>query len=184
MIQELINGVKMKRIKLLLFIAFLTTTSILTCNVYADNNMKMGIGINHGANTIYLPLNIIENIQLEPEFSYYDYNMEDDQYVHKNKRFSVGIGIFPKINLELFDFYYGLRAGYIKTDTYSRNGKGYYIAPTLGTEYFFTKRISIGGEAQLKYSEVKGDIINQPDVNKFEEEEINIINHLMFRFYF
>ncbi len=83
------------------------------------------------------------------------------------------MGYSKKGNNENTYMYYGSRFGYIdnKTDnrsidssstyTYSTDVNGYFIAPTLGVQYYWTPKFSIGLDAALMYSNTEGTSIQE-----------------------
>jgi len=87
---------------------------------------------------------------------------------------TIGVGLFGVAELaDSVSAYYGGRIGYLSLENTSRLSgtlppgypsttaedslDGYTLAPTIGLEYHFSKRFSIGGEAALAYTNIEGD---------------------------
>ena len=110
-----------------------------------------------------------KNIKVDAEFGYYYYHDETDENEDDEKRentqsiLKLGLGAFYKKNYNKFMNYFGGRfAFYDKSSEsiwyypeYTQKEKqsitDYEISPTIGSEYFFSEKFSIGGEIQLNY---------------------------------
>jgi len=89
-----------------------------------------------------------------------------------------------------FTLYYGARVGYITQTLTDENGSetdevsssGFYIAPVLGGEHYFSDHFSLGGEAQIIYASVS----TKPDEGNWEQDlsAINTRVLVYIRFFF
>jgi hypothetical protein len=77
-----------------------------------------------------------------------------------------GVGAFGVASKDRFSLYYGGRVGYqryhqssksaspsdptLESDTYPTI-PAWVFAPTIGAEYFLSERLSLGGEAQVRF---------------------------------
>jgi opacity protein-like surface antigen len=87
---------------------------------------------------------------------------------------AVGVGIFrSREPAEGVTLYYGARLAYVEaeanrepipSDSFgfrsSSKAEGHVIAPTLGLEYRFIERLSIGAEISIEHSEVENVSVN------------------------
>lgn len=87
------------------------------------------------ANTVYCTMNLSNSFRLEPNIAFVQSDGLD--YV------SLGIGVFGKKTVSKFDLLYGARFGLNSNETF-------FLAPTVGGEYYFIKNFSIGSEVSLK----------------------------------
>ncbi len=62
------------------------------------------------------------------------------------------------------NIYYGARIGFIHAtsseklssgESCEESGNGFYVAPTIGGEYYLSNSFTIGGESQLRYVSYK-----------------------------
>jgi hypothetical protein len=122
-----------------------------------ETEKTFGFGLSFDQERYYFPINISQSFRLEPEFYIRKYEPDNnDVYDRSYQTIKIGIGIFPKYNLNKACIYTGLRIGYnfdeSKAEVYKNTGEGYYIIPTLGGEYLIEKIFSLGIELQLKYT--------------------------------
>ena len=150
--------------------------------------------------TFFVPIQFSPNFRIEPEVGLFKYSQERDEENSKSETsaniFQLGVGICPMVHYNNFDLYYGARAGYLKvtsTDEYTTSnytqkseetGSGYYIAPVLGGEYYFSKLFSVGGEVQIKYTNMK--IETENNLDKIEETSSSFVTKslVFLRIYF
>jgi len=115
--------------------------------------------------TIFVPINVSARFRLEPEVGF-QYASSDgpsgksDSY----KTVHVGAGVFGLTTPDdHFTIYYGIRVAYLRFSHYSGSGaapngysfptaNGYFLAPTVGGEYFLGDHLSLGGEVQFRYT--------------------------------
>ncbi len=194
--------VKKMIIVVLLLVCFLGTG-------FAQESKKVGIGValfdlmqlfetvmsdGIGANaTIVVPVFMSANFRLEPEIGYFTATQEEtngDTETSTATSWRIGVGIFPQKTYDDFILYYGGRVGYLSqsekyeegTYNYEENTSGFFIAPAIGGEHFFSDHFSIGGEAQLVYATLDGD--NNQNDDKISLNLFNTRVLAFFRFYF
>ncbi|HBT83389.1 MAG: hypothetical protein A2091_01600 [Desulfuromonadales bacterium GWD2_61_12] len=163
----------MKLKKRLITLSFVTL--LFPGSLYAAD---LGIGVNIDAFSddgigfgVLLPMRF-GNLTIEPEGSFSDFS-SDGATIAGNEStertsFSVGTGIYVRKNLVLFtESYFGVRLGYRSDDetttsvngadvfTYDSTGHALFIAPTVGIQYFFSERFSLGCDVGLMYSDGK-----------------------------
>lgn len=118
-----------------------------------NNQSKFGFGVslfnlseylNESAfgNSIYLTINTKNNFRLEPTIGF---SINES----KNK-YHLGLGLFKKKDLTNFELLAGIRLGLA-------DGNVYFVAPTVGGEYYFDRHFSLGSEIQLRGTFEKGD---------------------------
>ena len=160
-----------------------TTLSILALLSLATNQSQAEgttIGIGAAVNsdlTIYLPITT-ENLLIEPTLSLYSSDSESTSSSSTSnisqssnyKTLVIGLGVFKHSKvIDKTYIYFGARFGYIETErdnsynvTISTSsvseGKedGYFVAPTIGAEYFLTNNFSMGIDLSINYSKTEG----------------------------
>jgi len=146
--------------------------AVLMCGAAAPAfaaDVGLGVSVESGDSTIYVPIDINETFRIEPLLRYVEAKREIDTGVIgtlRQRTLQIGTGLFAVKSLaESFDLYYGARLSYLKSEPdYSNeaiaisDSDGYSIAPTLGFEYSFNKHLSIGGEAEWFYQDINGDL--------------------------
>lgn len=139
--------------KLLTFAAIGILSSV---EVFAAD-IGVGVDLNAGSNTIYVPINLSKEFRIEPYFSTQKTYDEDD-YSYRYSKFGVGFfkvtEVADKTNLIL-----GARAAYIDGHHSYDNSDfdGYSVAPVLGFEYFPVKNISVGADVSIEYGKIDDD---------------------------
>ena len=109
----------------------------------------------------------------------------------------IGVGVFGLSSvLESVRAYYGARVAYIDSEfefrvnddfggfSQEQSVEGYRISPTIGVEYQFNRRFSIGGEAAWYYQDMDGDFDDGIVTGKTDMERNGTETHLIFRFVF
>jgi len=137
------------------------------------------MGDGNAAPSIYIPIDISPAFRIEPEISYYkfsekeEYNSSTDE--NRITSYSIGLGLSSMNRRGSVNLFYGARFGMIKAssvneytyiggaDKDEETGSGFYIAPTIGGEYFFSENFAMGGEVQIKYSSTKWEGENGGD---------------------
>ena len=119
--------------------------------------------------SIYVPIRF-GNFKIEPELNFNSYT-EDTTYPavpannneYESSDYTLGAGIYWRQPIgSSLESYVGGRVGYwwgeasgtypsTPGSNWSRDESGYFIGPTVGAEYFFTKQFSIGLDASLLY---------------------------------
>ena len=148
--------------------------------------------------SIVVPFIVSPTFRLEPEFGLYrgknTVELNDNKGEYTSTQWRVGIGIFPQSTLKSSTLYYGARVGYLTftneeketvagyTETYKVTSSGFFIAPALGGEYFFSNSFCIGAEAQIFYASISTDITDSElDIS---DSMISTRGLVFVRFYF
>lgn len=153
----------------------------------------IGVSVQSDDGRIYIPHDISDTVRIEPSFRYYktdiDNNVEAENY-------EVAVGLFYKREtFENMNLLLGARVGYIdfEQDYDDSNfnaadisGDGYVIAPTLGFEYFFHEKFSVGGEVALRFEELERDSTNPftGEKDSSDQSTTETDTSLNVRFYF
>jgi hypothetical protein len=189
--------------KLKIFLCLLIALCFII-NSYAQSEKKVGIGIvlfdvqkllefsasggEYTINTISIIYETSPTFRIEPEIGYFNGSQEISNGMtqeHKITSWRIGVGILPQKPYEKFTLYYGARVGYINENIEDESkANGYYIAPALGGEYFFSNHFSLGGEAQVVY--ISATTEPEDDYENWESK-LSVVNTraLAFvRFYF
>ena len=150
----------------LLFSALLAASSA----SYATQ-FGVGVGIVEGGQSIYFPVNISNDIRLEPYLIYsrnktnYDFSPStgSNDYTYTSNYTNVGLGIFKVLKQSNeTNLYFGARVGSIKTKnntvyadptipSYPRAGKGFTVAPVAGFEYYLNPNLSLSAEISISH---------------------------------
>ena len=118
------------------------------CQNDVSNSGKVGIGISlfnlidffytteeiAYKNSIYVPITLSKRFRIEPEIGVL--------YTRPDVLYSLGLGVFGLSCTSDITWYYGMRIG-------TWNAHFIQIAPSLGGEYYLSKRFSLGAEVQL-----------------------------------
>jgi hypothetical protein len=148
--------------------------------------------------SIQVPFVLSPSFRLEPEIGYFRGKEVDELNTYKDEytatQWRIGIGIFPQSMLKSSTIYYGARVGYVSlnlkeeetiqgiTTTDEATASGFFVAPALGGEYFFSNSFSLGAEGQLFYANLSTDIEGaQVDITT---SLINTRGLVFVRFYF
>ena len=167
---------------LLSFVFLIAATSVQSQST--DHKRKYGFGLTLSevsklnttidsrlpTQTILIPIRLTNKIRIEPEIGFLQFKRESSDENSKSQLTErikqLGVGICQLTSQNSFEFYYGARFGYISysskdeyvsgnfIDRDEESGSGFYISPVLGGEYYFSKHFSVGGEVQLKYSDL------------------------------
>ncbi len=132
------------------------------------------------ANKVLLVLNE-ENFRTELEFGLFYVNYTE--YKMKAKGLHFGGGFFGMRLIEKTNIYYGGRLSFGRME--ESNGFEYTssilaFGPSLGVEYFFSSRFSIGGEINVKFMTMSED----DHVDLFDDHVLSTNTGLILRFYF
>ena len=161
-----------------LLIASLLTLSL--AGVASASDYGMGVSIQDGDPSIYLPINVTDNFRIEPVFSYYKSTRKSADIEQEFKGLDILLGFFGRKNIsENVSTYYGGRFGYTSRENnfeanFNSNKTetdGYIIEPAFGFEYHFTENISLGGEVSYRYSNVDGDSSSQALLGSITESK-------------
>ena len=153
-------------------------------------------GVNYlpiGLGNIYLPINISENFRIEPDIGIFSYSYSSDDYEKRTDQFRLGLGFHYSKNYGSIKILFGARFGSIFNsikreyeDSNNENEKDEISAtvlfggPTIGAEYYFAKRFSLGAEAQLNYISLG----EYQDENNETRTIISTRALILLRFYF
>ncbi|MFV2059933.1 MAG: hypothetical protein ACC653_04565 [Gammaproteobacteria bacterium] len=173
---------------------------LFSTNTYAEETTYgLGASINSSP-TIYFPINT-KNYIFEPSFSLSVNNIKPDSEStatdFTSDDYNLGLGVFKKSKItNKTIIYYGVRGGYftlnrkyIRTNSSSQvKWTGFYIAPTLGAEYFLSLKFSAGLDFSIEYAnfDVKdtstsnGIPVNDSTNNTY----INTKAEIIFRYHF
>lgn len=188
----------MKRIPIL-------SLALLTCNAFAAD-FGLGVSVESNDAWIYVPIDVSPKLRVEPSIRYVkseaEIRSESDfgftqLTTNEAQSLEVGIGLFGLTAiLESVRAYYGARVAYIDSEiefrsvsefdenSQEQSTNGYRISPTIGFEYQFNRRFSIGGEAAWYYEEVNSDIDFPPGIAEVDSERNGTETYLIFRFFF
>jgi len=153
---------------------------------------------------LYFPIDM-NGLLIEPQVVYnnneeeldYDGGENYSSYDSKTETtdYQLLVGIFKCYEKDKYRFYGGVRMGKVWHEEKYRNDNpdyddgsddeefGYFIiAPTVGTEYFFSENFSFGGEGQLRTMESESQDNYSNTVHK--TKTTTLISNFMVRFYF
>jgi hypothetical protein len=124
--------------------------------------------------SIVIPIILSEGFRLEPEVGFFrgknTQELTGDKIEGTATQYRFGVGIFPQSTLESSTLYYGARVGYLSlnlredetlggtTTTDERTASGFFVAPAVGGEYYFSNSFCVGAEAQVLYASLSTDI--------------------------
>ena len=114
---------------------------------------------------IYIPINVSKQFRLEPEFGFTVSTLNDaDGSETSTQQFRIGTGAFFVQKLgKTVRLYVGPRITVLLTtienspesgDTVETSNTSFNVGGSLGGEYFFTSRFSMGAEAQINFTSI------------------------------
>lgn len=165
----------------------LFTGALLITPIFGFADIGIGTSLSDYDKTIYIPINISESIRIEPSLRYakieYEYNFDNTSDIYNREEYEIGLGVFKKNQVsEKVNALVGLRMAYQKyTFSGSEDSTGYSFAPTLGFEYYFHEKVSIGTEIALRYDNTDN---NQFNSNSADTESTNLDSSINIRFFF
>ena len=178
----------------------------------AGAEVGLGASLNSDDATIYIPISP-KRFMIEP----YVRHQSAEQVVTSTtssgapgtadiESLTFGVGVFhsarPRDNVEL---YYGARLGYVEQElesvalitspfpippsTSSGDADGYSFAPTIGFQYRWLERFSIGADFGWEYLDVESTTINTPSFGsateyRTKQETTETHTNIIFRFFF
>ena len=183
--------------------------------VPAAADVGIGASLSSDSRIAYLPLNLWSRFRLEPylraqklESRASSPDTQNPPGDFSSDAQTLGVGIFGQSSpRDRVSIYYGARLAYerresdvislvlgpaspfIEPPTQRRKSDGYTIVPTLGLEYFFTDRLSIGAEVGWEYTELD-DTITRTDTSgdvqtiTTETDTQDTQTNIVLRFYF
>lgn len=148
----------------------ITATLLTSLSIANETSYGIGVAVNDSLK-IYIPINT-EQYLIEPTLVFIKDHTDataPTSFNSKNESTQIGIGLFRKnAVIKNTSLYYGARIGYIKNENESvysgsqlstSKDDGYFIAPTIGAEYFIINKFSIGLDLSASYSKTDGDTI-------------------------
>jgi hypothetical protein len=189
-----------KTMKYIMTIALFITLASISCqSIAGEITYGLGVEVNDDLK-IYLPINM-GGLILEPTFSMFDrenhYSNSSNQYDDDSKIIAIGLGVFKNNEVSQNTYmYYGGRFGYIdREDSYtststtfsfssSTEEDGYFIAPTIGAQYYFTHNISIGLDLSYVYSKTEGTTTSGTAISDSESTNYRTEAEIILRYMF
>jgi hypothetical protein len=182
--------------------------AFLALALFAENvGAESGIGISAKSDNglLYFPIDVSPAFRIEPHLRYSSDDQNSVDTVpptavpegQTRETLEAGIGLFAVTSSkESFRVYYGARMGYlyIHTDLRIDNGPivirdsdtsdGYRIAPTLGFEYLFNTRFTLGGEVAYFYEHLESDSRFGSGTSTLKDERNGTETFLILRYFF
>lgn len=167
-----------------------------------------GISARSDDGFVYVPINITKSFRIEPSVRYLSseqtFTQSGSVDTSETDQWELGVGVFGlKQVTDAAHIYYGARLAYVDvqsttvdqgsfgTTVYSESDQdGYRIGPTVGFEYLFGGRFSVGGEASYTFLDVEGESTARignslsPSVLKTEQKTNGTQTRLIFRYMF
>jgi len=168
-----------------------------------DVGVGAGMMFGEGGGGIYVPIRS-GNLRVEPELGFYKYSESNTyatsptsnvEYEYSNLMIGTGVYWRQQVGSSL-ETYVGGRVGYTRwenkntypnnpSNTSSDKTSGYYVGPTFGAEYFFTKQFSFGLDVSLIYSSTSGDYTpNSGSPRSSDDTYWRTEGRTMLRYYF
>ena len=177
---------------------------------FAQSSTKVGIGVaiidmqqifeaqlsdgGFFSSTITIPIDVSPSFRLEPELGFGSSTDErtsgSSTFEQSSISWKIGVGLFGLKKYDIFTLYYGGRVGYLTQTLTEEDGtnedemgtSGFYLAPAIGGEHYFSDHFSLGGEAQFVYTSVT----TEPKDGNWEQN-LSVINTrvlVFIRFFF
>ncbi len=167
----------------------------------------IGVSVRSDDGWLYLPVDLSKSFRIEPTVRYSStestINESSSDARQDSDILELGVGVFGlKRVTDAAHIYYGGRLSYVdmksnSTDVTSfgtvvrseTTQDGYRIGPTLGFEYLFGGRFSVGGEASYTFLELEGEAksrfgnVSTSTVN-FDQSSQGTQTRLIFRYMF
>ncbi len=173
--------------KLLCLMAILLLSVMPDQVTAAEFKGGLGIGIEDTSFQIYVPMSL-DKIVIEPNFVWFERDSDENSPTTINEsnfmRFELGLGLFHRVAVTTDTFfYYGGRMGYIEEESKFGFGStfssvsdekldGYFIAPTIGFEYFLASNVSLGANVAWHYAKLEGSNVTNLSPGGVTKEEI------------
>jgi hypothetical protein len=159
--------------------AVVTALTVGSTTAYAAD-YGIGVSVQSDDSILYAPIDFNDKFRLEPNIRYAKSEFETSLgTASEQERLEVGVGLFALGTVsKSVRVYYGGRVSYIDqentqssvfisaalgnlvpaaTATTTADSDGYRISPTIGFEFLFNERLSIGGEAEYFFEDIDGD---------------------------
>jgi hypothetical protein len=165
----------------------------------AEADVGLGLSVKNDEATVYIPVTA-------GRFIFEPYFRASDAISTSTSRFTgitsvtqesdvraLGIGIFRLADLgERVAVYYGARLARTDSDIATSNGvfltkaEGDVVAPTLGFEYRFVERFSVGAEVSVDHSEQESTLVYGPPPRNITSKNTTNTTRadVIFRFFF
>jgi hypothetical protein len=179
--------------------------AVLTFNAFAAD-FGLGVSVESNDAWIYVPIDVSPKLRIEPNVRYIESESEvqskSDIFgsiftTSESQSLEIGIAVFGLTSvLEAVRAYYGARVAYIDSEfeirssgdfteiSQEQSADGYRISPTIGFEYQFNRRFSIGGEAAWFYQDIDIDNDAGTATGRADIEQNGTETNLIFRFFF
>jgi hypothetical protein len=164
---------------------------------------EYGIGISAKSDNglLYFPIDVSSRFRVEPYLRHMssdstqttDFGGETTTFESESDLVEGGVGIFglavPKESVRL---YFGGRASYFDGDTRSTTSElqfkqsthGYRVTPTVGFEYLFNSRFTLGGEIGYFFEKRNVDSRNIATHSESESDNTGTESFLILRYFF
>jgi hypothetical protein len=173
---------------MLILAPFLSATPILAQS--GGDLPRLGIGTElNNYYSVYFPISIAPRLRLEPSIRVNIVAEEEMGATYDRSTLDFGAGLFLLSSRDGNNLYIGARIWnthyrFIRIpfqgDKYKHQRNGFFLAPTIGGEYFLSPRFSLGAEVQLGYTL---ETIKSND-NKQDRSAIQSLGNILVRFYF
>lgn len=158
-----------------------------------------GIGVSAKSDNslLYFPIDVTANLRVEPflrllssdSTQRIDFGGEVTTFRSESDQVEGGAGLFglavPKESVRL---YYGARASYFDGDSHSTQSRssfyGYRITPTVGFEYLFNSRFTLGGEVGYFFESEHTDSRIQASHQESDRDTSGTESFLILRYFF
>lgn len=157
----------------------------------------LGISAKSDSGLLYVPIDLSSRLRLEPFVRHtsssstqtVDFGGEPTTFRSNGDLIEGGVGLFglavPKESVRL---YYGGRASYFDSTSRStslrQSSYGYRITPTLGFEYLFSSRFSLGGEVGYYFESRNGETTTQGTIQESDSDNSGTESYLILRYFF
>ncbi len=200
----------MHKIVLILLVVLVSSLEAQTSEEKTSSTFGIGIsleqsysfiydqGVNYlpiGLGNIYFPINISKNFRIEPDIGIFSYDYDSDDNQKNTNQFRFGVGFHYVKDYGSIKILFGARVGSIfdfvtYENKYRKNTEKYkttvlilFGGPSIGGEYYFANRFSLGAEAQLNYISL-GEYEDDGDKVDATRTIISTRALILLRFYF
>jgi hypothetical protein len=170
--------------------ALLSGIAALAIQIPPASAADYGVGVLHNGtgSTVLFPIRT-ESLNVEPEINFS--KATGDQPTHS---LSIATGVYLRKQLgSSFESSVGARLGYRErkiqlSSTLESDSHSWFLTPTAGIQYFFTKQISIGFDVGLEYARVTSKTTDStffPNLNTNSSgHSWDTVTRIMLRAYF
>lgn len=150
----------------------------------------------------WAPIQLGDFIRIEPEFGIFSATTRSEgrrgaetvAATNTSTLLRFGGGIFYTLNLQPVRSYFGARVGFPSIsqsleqagrERQTRTQNGFTIALTLGGEYLFSDRFTLGGEVQVPFSNINAPNVNgQPEAERVNTTVLSTAVYITVRWFF